>query len=574
MSDSAAFRNRRAVLAGAVTALAATPGLATSRSMARIDAERVSVVGSIAALAALPAPAPGAAALLTEAGRAGLFVWRTDIDPRQRDADPLNVIFVPSRSDASGQGCWTRVHDGVIDVRWAGARADPEFDNGPAINACLAVAATGVGSVHIPSGNFGVGQTIRMPSGARLSGAGVGRVDFVSRSNASTTLVAIGDLTAMIDAPHQSIISDLGLNGRDRAHIGIIWRKAARPNATNIEALRFRAHAFLFDQTQNGTFVNLCFRFNASGICLMNGARNNVFVNATGEVNERWYKGDYRAATLFTVLTDFGDPFGVKTSKRVTRNGNDLNRFIGGIFERAVCAVRVIDRDAMDGPKAVYGRTSFHDSELTTELLLDSEQAPAWRGGLLLRDATIINNWTDGPRTRGTAGSIDFDGGVRFWGGALANRGIGLRSNVLELAATRSHVLGSDPGYRTLDGARYVFDADGRRFALSCPTPSSGMVIPVEGGLTTGNRKVVGATTRLIRPVMQIQFAVTGPANGDAIDLYVELDAAPWRRKIGSYGPGAHDVLHPCTGGENGIALLRGSGPVQFAVSSVRITLF
>ena len=81
------------------------------------------------ALAALPTPG---AALLTEPGREGVFVFDSSNLSAKVGADPRQGIYVAPGSDASGtSGAWVRRFSGPADLRWFGAIPD---DNGTSGN--------------------------------------------------------------------------------------------------------------------------------------------------------------------------------------------------------------------------------------------------------------------------------------------------------------------------------------------------------------------------------------------------------------------------------------------------------
>lgn len=62
-------------------------------------------------------------AILTEAGREGIFIWKSGNYSTQVAADTLEGIFLKADAIATTAGAWERLHD-EVDVRWFGAVGD------------------------------------------------------------------------------------------------------------------------------------------------------------------------------------------------------------------------------------------------------------------------------------------------------------------------------------------------------------------------------------------------------------------------------------------------------------------
>lgn len=69
-------------------------------------------------------------ALLTEAGRSGVFIWRVGDYSTEVTADTLEGIYVKADDTAASSGAWVRDHGNIADVRWFGAAGDANFATG------------------------------------------------------------------------------------------------------------------------------------------------------------------------------------------------------------------------------------------------------------------------------------------------------------------------------------------------------------------------------------------------------------------------------------------------------------
>ena len=134
------------------------------------------------ALASMPTDAP---ALLTEAGREGLFLFDSANLSARISADPQQGVFVAKASTPSGaSGAWVRKYSGPVDVRWFGAIADNTTDCLAAINAAITFLrlTQPVGNTYqcpngtllFPAGRFYCSGTIQLKSQLTLLGETIG----------------------------------------------------------------------------------------------------------------------------------------------------------------------------------------------------------------------------------------------------------------------------------------------------------------------------------------------------------------------------------------------------------------
>lgn len=145
-------------------------------------------------LGGLPTEA-GAAMLLSEQGREGLFVF-TEADLRALVfADKRQGLCIPPASDPSGaSGAWLRRFEGPVNLMWFGAAADFVTDDLPAMQAALAVikqrgTPNGYGGdrLYLPAGRYYFSSTVDVHCPVHIMGAGSAQ-----NSNAISTVIRFG----------------------------------------------------------------------------------------------------------------------------------------------------------------------------------------------------------------------------------------------------------------------------------------------------------------------------------------------------------------------------------------------
>ena len=123
-------------------------GVAMLRADEALDSHGAPSVATRSGLKALDI-AKYATALLTEAGREGLFVLKTGTNPV---ADARAGVYIVSNTAGY---YWERAFEGDIFVEWFGAVGDDTTDNQPAYDAAKAILdATGYGTLRWGPGVF------------------------------------------------------------------------------------------------------------------------------------------------------------------------------------------------------------------------------------------------------------------------------------------------------------------------------------------------------------------------------------------------------------------------------------
>jgi len=121
-------------------------------------------------------------ALLTAAGREGLFVWDASNLSAMVSADPLQAIYVAPSSDPTGaSGAWVRKFTGRAESSWWGvstsataANNSASFGAALATLKCLAIAGYGYnqGSIglHTPAGRYQFNNSITIDHALEVTG--------------------------------------------------------------------------------------------------------------------------------------------------------------------------------------------------------------------------------------------------------------------------------------------------------------------------------------------------------------------------------------------------------------------
>lgn len=131
------------------------------------------VVRSVATITALKAFNPDLTTrvFLTDANRAGLFVWRTGDYSTEVATDTQNGVYVKHDDTAATSGAWVRAHDDIINVQWFGAVGDGVTSDQTAFAGAL---ATAFKNIYVPAtGSSYILTSLSAVNKERLYGPGV-----------------------------------------------------------------------------------------------------------------------------------------------------------------------------------------------------------------------------------------------------------------------------------------------------------------------------------------------------------------------------------------------------------------
>ncbi|WP_292324340.1 hypothetical protein [Mesorhizobium sp.] len=123
-----------------------------------------------------------ATAILTEAGRQGVFIWTAGNFTTLVAADTSEGIYIKATAIASSTGAWVRVYDGPWWANWFGLVANgPEAGNVTALNGMLALAVLQDTHIMIGAGAYGLNAAITVSTarGLTIEGAAVDTVQLI-----------------------------------------------------------------------------------------------------------------------------------------------------------------------------------------------------------------------------------------------------------------------------------------------------------------------------------------------------------------------------------------------------------
>lgn len=211
---------------------------------------------------------------LTEAGREGVFIWRTGDYSAFITADTLEGIYVKANAIAAASGAWVRAGFDDIDPRWFGAAFDGATDDLAALTAADLMARTLMKKLRLPGGAAYISSTWTITC-MWVQGAGQLATQII-HANAAQPVILI--------EPSTSIASDNAY--RSYSDFGIIT-SASSTNALKVllsDAAEFFSN-FRFERMYFGASSSASLLFdntigNANGI--FSGKIDDCFIQSTG----------------------------------------------------------------------------------------------------------------------------------------------------------------------------------------------------------------------------------------------------------------------------------------------------
>ncbi len=108
-------------------------------------------------------------ALLTEAGREGVFLWRSGNYASLITADGQEGVYVKANAIASSSGAWVRVYNGALDINWFGADKTGSADSYAAL-----LGAKGLNlPIYAPKGEYKIGTSVALADNFHFYGDGI-----------------------------------------------------------------------------------------------------------------------------------------------------------------------------------------------------------------------------------------------------------------------------------------------------------------------------------------------------------------------------------------------------------------
>ena len=485
-------------------------------------------------------------------------------------ADNGGTVLAPT----VGSGRWIAVVKGPLNLRQFGARGNGTTNDSAAVQAALTAALAARTTVIAPAGAYLLNTTVDVGSSG-IIGVGPLTTDFVLTQVGTTFVAGTNDMLVM-KASSGARLASFCIAGVDKALWGLKI-SGARPSMQDVEISRCKEYALVCDQTQNGTFINVCTRFSLVGLALANGARNNVFTNYTSETNSTYFSGVFANSALIHLLINTANPNGFGLSNTVVTYGNDRNHFFGGIIERSALGIKVVNPAAITSSFANAGSTSFYGTEITATKILDT--SATFVGRVNFNNAVLIGGTATQPMGSGTNGFVSFEGWAELFGAAeVAARGFTQATNITKLARVRTNELAVSPTYPS----EYSYDtpsppsfnATTKKFSVTGGSNAwSGLSISMGGAFANGNFNAIPIPTTAQRPLMQATFQISNVVGGSgSIALYALCYGTPFRRFQANYAAGQYTVLIPCLGNESGVIFGR-NDVTSFDVSNVVVEL-
>jgi hypothetical protein len=345
------------------------------------DSTRVGIANDRTALAGVNT-ATFSTVFLKEAGREGIFVWKTGNFSSYVAADPLQGVIVASSLVASTSGAWVRVVHGYLTPEWFGAPKNGASDDSVAINSALQFAALiGLPEVILSGNPYTIANSIVPVTGVRLRGSGawarvnsntniavlldlahapliqggLANIKFVNASAANASAVGM-----KLDACQRCVFENLEFYNYD-AGIGIFIQPTIVYNGTDAGNYGQDYHNFVFNELTN-IMVSKCnigmvLRGGPSpavttNVITLNNYHNLCFRNVTAEgLRCDWYNDNDHFYNLFVNLVTNG-AVGVHLSP--TDNTNWI-----GVAAHHFYSLTIV-RDNGINPTGVYGIAMFN----------------------------------------------------------------------------------------------------------------------------------------------------------------------------------------------------------------------
>lgn len=210
-------------------------------------------------LAGLPT-AGSLPAILTEAGREGVFDWLSSDQSAQVTADPLQAIYIAPSSDTTGaSGAWRRQDEGRVDIRRFGAKADggagTPTDNGPifaqahatlkALGLASSIFAAAAAPLFVPIGHYFMGTTtLEVTTALAIEGVGTqGAWASRLRWAAGTTGIRVQSY----NTSGASGVATPGISGEGTLIQGLVLDGAFAGTEGEYHGIHMRGRAFVRD---------------------------------------------------------------------------------------------------------------------------------------------------------------------------------------------------------------------------------------------------------------------------------------------------------------------------------------
>jgi len=459
----------------------------------------------------------------------------------------------------SADGSYWQIASDILAPEMFGA-VNPALDSYPAIaNLVLTATALNIFDVQLRSRIYLLSATVDLLN-IRVRGAGV---QWQSTPPNQATIIRAA--TANMLMIKNGVMSDIVIDGNGIALWGWLIGGLPRQPSNTVEVINCTEYGVVLNQLQNSVFYNLNPRLNKYNLVLANGARNNNFYNFTSSC-EGGMIGAHVDQRCILFLIDTSNPHGFGLSTNVTELGNDRNSWFGGISENIAGGsgqymVETQNRFGFVGITADQVNFFSYEFDGISIFLFDS----TWTGTISCYNCAFGMS-ADAPFSSGAYGTINFFGTQYFSGNnSLPCFGVSSANN-FETTLTYHLIEYVKPPYSLSGNLGTVsFNERTRSFSVT-DGPGGGI-----GGLSVGN---IGHTNFITtrQPIIHVTFSVRDVVGGSGnIKVYADLAAPPWRKLIGAYGSGIHDVYYQTTSVESGSISFTYGDVTSFTINGIRI---
>ena len=172
----------------------ASPATAAAQAVMRDRIDAAPYVATRTALKALDTT-KDTTAILTEAGRQGVFVWTTGNFSSQITADTAEGIYVKANAIASTAGAWVRSYAGLANVKWFGATGDGVANE----NTALAAAIASGKSLFFPEGTYLITAALTLSTAGQFIVGEGNRKSYIKTSGNAFAAITLGASSTGVD---------------------------------------------------------------------------------------------------------------------------------------------------------------------------------------------------------------------------------------------------------------------------------------------------------------------------------------------------------------------------------------
>lgn len=446
--------------------------------------------------------------------------------------------------------------DAMFDPRDYGAVGNGIADDTDALNSALTAAADG-GLVAIPTDHrFAYTGTLTIPDGVSIAGCGRGAS---STAGAGGALVATA-ADAVIQVGSHCHLKDLRIEGGGTVAGVANWGLhvpyvKVKPQFTNVLVSGFVQSAFIFESTQNVVLVNCTVKNTPLGYVFYNGAAVIDMYGCSYDNYGVTGAGVGGTAARAIVVENSAD---ARLDGTVISPGNREINIWGGIFERG-SGEHVAE--IIDGPSS--GDIRFHSAQLcgSSGSVSIIDVGSGYSGNVILSDCLFAFNDTGSTQlVTAAAGHIRYRG-VRFSGAqgrnivsktTLTGSAVATYSEPDRLLINSRFQTGlyahETASWTSLGAGTVAHNATKKRMDLSCTTAAT-------GGQALWSGYVYYAQ-QYNNVTLRFKLSnCTGP-----IRVNMALSGSPFRRNVGAFGNGSHEIVCELDGTEQGIALTSENG--------------